>query len=286
MTTKIEWCQETWNPVTGCTKISEGCVHCYAQRMANRLKGRYGYPSDEPFRVTFHPDRLSKPMSWGKPRMVFVCSMGDLFHKDVRPEWIAATIKAAMSANRKQYKHTWLFLTKRPQNIIKWREWARHVCPEVAAWFQHKAWIGITAENQTRFDERWPVLNQIPAAVKFISVEPMLSKVDIEMVPCRYCNHPGDILVWPCPHCEGRRFELPNWIICGGESGPGARPISSDWARGLRDQCKSNGIPFFFKQWGGPNKKQTGNVLDGQTYTQMPFKYLHWDEGMEYDEII
>ncbi len=225
MGTKIEWATETWNPVTGCTKVSEGCQNCYAERMAKRLAGRYGYPKDDPFRVTLHPNRLEQPLKWRKPRRIFVCSMGDLFHDDVPVPFLVDVFDVVYKCPQ----HTFIFLTKRPENL----KWLRINGPIVGAEPLSNVWLGVTAENQKTADERIPILLRISAAVKFVSVEPMLGP----MVLCRWIAR------------DGFRKGL-NWVICGGESGPGARPMHPDWARGLRDQCQTAGVPFFFKQWG------------------------------------
>jgi protein gp37 len=220
MTTKIEWCQETWNPVTGCTKISEGCKNCYAERMAKRLAGRYGYPADDPFKVTFHPDRLDKPLKWRKPRRIFVCSMGDLFHSDVSETAIDFVMDRIWAAECNH--HTFLVLTKRPGRM---RDYFKSTLNDQAE--RPNLWIGVTAENQKRYDERWTIAANIPAAVRFVSGEPLLGEIDI------------------------RKHQIkPDWFIAGGESGPGARPMHPNWARGLRDQCLAAGVPYFFKQFG------------------------------------
>lgn len=247
--TKIEWADETWNPITGCTPISEGCANCYARRMANRLRGRYGYPSDDPFRVTFHKSRLYDPLLWRKGRSVFVCSMGDLFHEDVQFDWIEQVFERM----RENHLHTYMLLTKRPARVAEYWEWRKNVWlggQLTSRWPEH-VWLGVTAENQQRADERIPIMFQVPAAVRFVSIEPMLSDVDLRVAPCRQCNHQGDVLHWPCPSCKGRRFEYPDWVICGGETGPGARPMHTDWARSLRDQCVGASTPFFFKNMSG-----------------------------------
>ena len=200
--TKIEWTEYSWNPVSGCTPASEGCQNCYAKRMANRLRGRCGYPQDDPFRVTLHEDRLGEPLRWKQPRRVFVCSMGDLFHEDVKDEWIARIWwvmgQCAGYLDPSRYRgHTFLILTKRPERMQKWlngwndretrRQWIESF-GEVYDWMSGpkywpdvlpNVWLGVTAENQQRADERIPILLQIPAAVRFVSVEPCLSAVNI-----------------------------------------------------------------------------------------------------------
>lgn len=250
---RIEWTDATWSPVTGCAPISEGCQNCYARRMANRLRGRCGYPKDEPFKVTLHPERLEEPFGWRKPRLVFVCSMSDLFHEDVPDEFICRVFAAIALT---PLKHTFLILTKRPQRMHEFilglpqrdhtfRLW-------VAAggeWPLSNLWLGVTAENQARADERIPILLQIPAAVRFVSVEPMLGPVDLERwLPIEW-SEVGEtwIEAFPGKHCYDTRL---HWVICGGETGPGARPMHPDWARSLRDQCQATGVPFFLKSWG------------------------------------
>jgi len=226
-TSKIEWTEATWNPVTGCTPISEGCEHCYAKRMATRLRGRCGYPAGAPFLVKVHPDRYNEPFGWRKPKKIFVCSMGDLFHEDVPFPWI----NEVFSVIQRCTHHRFMVLTKRPERmrnyiskVLQVRGW-----PESDIPFPN-VWMGITAETQRRADERIPVLLEIPAARRFVSVEPMLGPVDLSQ--------------W-----LGRSGGL-DWVICGGETGPGARPVHPDWVRSLRDQCQIAGVPFFFKSWG------------------------------------
>ena len=273
-TTKIEWTDSTWNPVTGCTPISEGCDHCYAKRMANRLAGRYGYPKDDPFRVTFHPDRLDRPLRWKNPRRIFVGSMTDLFHPDVTLEWLGKIL----CITERCPQHTFMFLTKRPELVEYYLFPGRHNC-----------WLGVTAENQARADERIPILLQIPAAVRFVSLEPLLGQIDLRRAF----------------GSEGARqtyIEQFDWVIAGGETSHGARPMHPNWVRSLRDQCQATGVPFFFKSWGdwvapsqysfpvgGPclesvkrhvfadgievyrvGKKAAGRLLDGKEHNEFP----------------
>ena len=260
MSTKIEWATETWNPVTGCTPISEGCQNCYAKRMANRLRGRCGYPADDPFRVTFHPDRLEQPLKWKKPRKIFVCSMGDLFHREVVAE---GTIMKIFYTMMDAGQHQYLLLTKRP----------RHMRLALDCFFDGSQppenwWLGVTAENQKCADARIPVLLQIPAAVKFVSVEPMLGYVDLE----RLCYENGVCEIDALhgshgvirPH-RGSNTSL-DWVICGGETGPGARPMKKEWVYGLRDQCVNADVPFFFKKWGPDGRRD----IDGEMWEQWP----------------
>lgn len=249
-TTKIEWADVVWNPITGCSWVSEGCDNCYAERLAFRLKGRFGYPAEDPFKVTFHRDRIEDPLRWKRPRKVFVCSMGDLFHEGV-PLYLTKEIFDVMRRAGNFNGHTFIVLTKRPKRMAEFIALLqKDKGPDSRRWPMPFVWLGVTAENQQLFDGRWPIMQEIPAAVRFVSIEPMLSKIDLRIVPCRACNHPGDVLAWPCPSCKGRRFEYPDWVICGGETGQGARPVHPDWIRSLRDQCANNGVPFFFKQWG------------------------------------
>lgn len=235
MGTKIPWADEVWNPVTGCTPISEGCQNCYAKRMSNRLRGRFGYPEDEPFRVTLHPDRLDQPLRWRKPRRVFVCSMGDLFH-DAVPETFQGVIWSIMQMCP---QHTFLILTKRAQLMLFRLE--RYVLPLTGE--LDNVWLGVTAENQQRADERIPVLLQIPAAVRFVSLEPLLAGVDVRGLLCTLNAY----------SIYEARAGI-DWVIVGAETGPGARPMDNDWARSIRDQCRSAGVPFFMKaiSGGGP----------------------------------
>ena len=246
--TKIEWADEVWNPVTGCTPISEGCRNCYAKRMAARLKGRYGYPEDEPFRSTFHPDRLEQPFK-GSNKRYFVCSMSDLFHDHVPIQTILTVFDHAEQAALK-HGHTFIFLTKRPirmkHAVEKWLEFGR-LMSGLEENNPFPLWLGVSVEDQRTADERIPILLQIPAAVRFVSVEPMLGAVDLNKLP--KFDIPGDG-VDRCTHYEAPWDEYLHWVVCGGETGPGARPMHPDWPRGLRDQCQAAGVPFFFKQWG------------------------------------
>jgi len=282
MPTSIEWVRnpngtqgETWNPVTGCTPVSEGCEHCYAARMAKRLAGRFGYPKNDPFRVTFHPDRPEEPLRWKKPRKIFVCSMGDLFHKDVLDEWIAA-VWSIMAVTP---QHTYLVLTKRPKRMKEVLDAAYSATPGGELdfdlwdhWRQHNkahdyeqpmqplpnVWLGVTAENQSNADQRIPLLLDTPAAIRFVSVEPMLTPInlrggsygpdwlagwDVRAVPTGNPN--GDV------DAEQYQTHALDWVICGAETGPGARPMDYDWGRNVRDQCRLAVTPFFFKRGNG-----------------------------------
>jgi protein gp37 len=330
---KIEWCDATWNPITGCTPVSPACDHCYAKRMYERFsRGDVLVP---PFSdVTFHPDRLDQPLRWKKPRRIFVCSMGDLFHEDVKDEWLARIFNVMCSATTECGKrhehepecwtgdsHTFMLLTKRPERM-KWvmenisrlaedhlhHESVLHLTLECDAWPPKNLYLGVTVENQEMADLRIPILLQTPAAKRFVSIEPMLGPVDLRDIRHRICS--DDSPIKPVLGCvesfdflRGERvhggvgYEAPrlDWIICGGESGPGARLMHPDWPRSLRDQCQAAGVPFFFKQWGewvsvseveGPGahrhfldgatvrrtgKKLAGCLLDGREWKQFPF---------------
>jgi protein gp37 len=229
---KIEWTQSTWNPVTGCTKISAGCKNCYAERMAFRLQaaGNSNYPNG--FRLTTHPHALNIPLQWSRPRLIFVNSMSDLFHKDVPFDFIIKIFSVMCEASR----HRFQILTKRSERMLKVNDflpWTENI------------FMGVTVETAD-YAFRIEHLRQTAAAIKFISFEPLLGpigKIDL-----------GGI----------------DWVIVGGESGPGARPMNKQWVIDIRDRCIDANIPFFFKQWGGVNKKKNGRTLEGQIWNQMP----------------
>jgi protein gp37 len=247
MKTKIEWATHTWNPVTGCTPISEGCEHCYAARMAKRLAGRCGYPHDDPFRPgTVHSSKMDYPLKLKNSAMIFVCSMGDLFHESMP----ADVIEKIFEYMRDTPWHTFLVLTKRPSNVVRYLEWRQRewLAPqENSVWPSH-VWLGVTSENQARADERIPILLSIPAAVRFVSVEPMLGPVDLSSyIP----SADGFVASSNGPMHIDDGAPCISWVICGGETGPGARPMHPDWARSLRNQCKAAGVPFFMKKMSG-----------------------------------
>ena len=272
MPSKIEYVDETWNPMSGCTKISPGCTHCYAERMARRLAGRFGYPeAPHHFDVTLHPDRLDEPLRRKKPTRYLVCSMGDLFHEDMEYEWLDKVF-AVMGCRQ---RHTYLVLTKRPQLMKKYllaeRGGGRDTRDKIdeASWDEFgwgdpwsdsitelwplpNVWPGVTVENQ---DETWRVdeLVKIPAAKHWVSLEPMLGPVDlIAGVPCCVCHGTGEGLGdTDCPVCYGDGYERRlDWVVLGGETGPGARPCNPGWVRKVRDDCVAAGVDFFFKGWG------------------------------------
>ena len=229
---KIEWTGSTWNPVTGCTKVSAGCKNCYAERMAKRLQamGQQNYANG--FRVTMHEHVLDLPLRWKKPQTIFVNSMSDLFHDKVTDAFIGKIF----GVMRKAHWHTFQILTKRSERLAE-------LAPTLS--WPHNAWMGVTVENADctfRIDD----LRRVPSAVRFLSMEPLLG---------------------PVPSMDLTGID---WIIVGGESGPGARPIAKMWVRDIRKQCRVAEVPFFFKQWGGVNRKKTGRQLDGKTYDEMP----------------
>ena len=265
----IEWTDKTWNPTTGCTKISPGCKHCYAEVMARRLKamGQPNYRNG--FDLTIHEHMLDRPLHWRKPRMVFVNSMSDLFHKDVPFAFIDKVFAVMALASQ----HTFQILTKRADRMAEYfghhptKE--AHTFARVGAlaasiaggrgedvadpnwgnffeWPLRNVWLGTSPEDKERAALRTPDLLLCSAAVHFLSVEPLLERI---------------------PNLDLDGIDL---VICGGESGPGARPMHPDWARDIRDQCVAADVPFFFKQHGGVNKKKAGRVLDGRTWDEMP----------------
>jgi len=262
--TSIEWATASWNPVTGCTKISEGCQNCYAERMSKRLAGRYGYPKDEPFKVTNQPDRLHQPGDWKKPKRIFVCSMSDIFHDDVEWNWLFSIFQIAGMLPR----HQFLFLTKRPERAeqllngdlgyhLQRQDWCD-------TWPIPNILIGTTAENQKRADERIPILLQIPAAARFVSVEPMLGPVDID---------------WSLGRIESTKLPSIDWVICGGESGPGARPMHPEWAASLAWQCIKANVPFFFKQWGEWEQCKNPKYEQSNTFGLLPDGSYRFDQN-------
>lgn len=313
--TSIEWTRgddgspgSTWNPVTGCSKVSPGCEHCYAETIALRF-GRSTKPWTKPNaaeNVQLHPERLEIPLKWQRPRRIFVNSVSDLFHELV-PSWFVASVFAVMAAAD---HHTYQILTKRPERMRQMlsdqdRLFAElpdgmfmtavnhrgRTRPLIEQWPLPNVWLGTSVEDQRRADERIPRLIKTPAAVRFLSCEPLLGPVDLKLqlkpVPCPGC---GSERRWErlelsavdavCDAC-GRRGAFDDlddrlgqvdlhWIIVGGESGNGFRPIDLDWARSIRDQCQGAGVPFFFKQVGGRTPKIGGRELDGRTWDEFP----------------
>lgn len=321
---KIEWTDATWGPVTGCTKVSEGCDHCYAETIAHRFAGTKAYPNG--FDVTLRPERLDQPLHWRRPRRIFVNSMSDLFHKDVPDEYIARVFAVMALAPQ----HTFQVLTKRPGRMrsllgseafrprvetealrLKTQQWAagEYPCGRKAegrtrwtfpGWPLPNIWLGTSVENQKWADVRVPQLLATPAAIRFLSCEPLLGLVDLTGSGIQQTywltgrpgwgpeESVGDVVMQPLTIAPSL-----DWVIVGGESGPGARPMHPDWARSLRDQCLAVGVPFLFKQWGewAPffwtadhpthyfgdgvmvgrvGKKIAGRMLDGRTWDEYP----------------
>lgn len=228
----IEWTDATWNPVTGCTKVSQGCKHCYAQRFAERFRGVPGHPFEQGFDLRLWPDRLELPLTWKEPRRVFVNSMSDLYHERV-PTGFIRRVFATMGSAR---QHTFQILTKRGKRL--------GVLGPSLPW-KPNIWQGVSIENM---DVAWRAdeLRKVPADVRFLSLEPLLGPLD--------------------------ELDLSGmqWVIVGGESGPGARPMKREWVRALRDRCREEALPFFFKQWGGVLKHRAGRTLDGRTHDAYP----------------
>ena len=229
---KIEWTESTWNPVTGCTKVSSGCKNCYAERMAKRLlaMGQYNYRKG--FKVTTHAHVLELPLKWKKPQTIFVNSMSDLFHKDVKESFI----KKVFDTMNQAPWHTFQVLTKRAERLADIQSrliWGKNI------------WIGVSVEDKSN-KFRINALHKAKTQVKFVSFEPLIGYV-------------GNI-----------NLRGIDWVIVGGESGPGARYMSPEWVVDIRDQCLVQKVPFFFKQWGGVNKKKAGRLLDGRTWDEMP----------------
>ncbi len=233
----IEWTDATWNPVTGCTKVSPGCDHCYAETFAERFRGVPGHHFEAGFDLTLRPERLDQPLRWKRPRRIFVNSVSDLFHQDVPDEYILAVVQVMRLANW----HTYQVLTKRSERM---RDLLRTTLHDAAD--QPHIWWGVSVENRRHGLPRIDHLRAAPARVRFLSVEPLLE----DLGPLDL----GDIA----------------WAIVGGESGRGARPMDPNWVRSVRDQCRATGVRFFFKQWGGIRKGRHGRTLDGETHDEFP----------------
>ncbi len=233
----IEWTDATWNPVRGCTKISPGCKHCYAETFAERWRGIPGHPYEQGFDLRLVPDKLSEPLKWGKSRMIFVNSMSDLFHEAVADDYIRAVFQVMSLADW----HVYQVLTKRAKRL---RQLSRRL--DRAHVEAEHIWLGVSVEDRKYGVPRIDALREARAGVRFLSIEPLLEDI-------------GEI-----------DLSGIDWVIVGGESGPGARPMQEDWVLSIRDQCSDFGVPFFFKQWGGVRKKLTGRTLLGQTYDEFP----------------
>ncbi|MBN2091522.1 phage Gp37/Gp68 family protein [candidate division KSB1 bacterium] len=230
--TKIEWTESTWNPTSGCSKLSIGCKNCYAERMAKRLQAIGLEKYKNGFELTLHPDKLQEPYNWKNPRTVFVNSMSDLFHENIPVKFIE-NVFIVMNEN---LRHTFQVLTKRAGILLQYSDnltWSNNI------------WMGVTVESQ-QYVNRIDKLRQTGAKVKFLSLEPLLSQI--------------------------KNLDLKDidWVIVGGESGPGARPMLKKWVLEIKEQCQSQNVPFFFKQWGGINKKKAGRILAGRTWDETP----------------
>jgi protein gp37 len=234
---KIEWTDATWNPVRGCTKVSPGCLHCYAETFAERWRGIPGHPFEFGFDLRIVPEKLGDPLRWGTPRKIFVNSMSDLFHKDVPDEYIVKVARVMAAANW----HTYQVLTKRADRLAALLKGKLQFTAR-----QSHIWWGVSVENKQHGLPRIDLLRAAPAAMRFLSIEPLLEDLGT--------------------------FNLSgiSWVIVGGESGPGARPMQAEWVRNIRRQCKAAKVAFFFKQWGGVRKSLAGRELDGKTYDAYP----------------
>ncbi len=230
----IEWTHSTWNPVTGCSKVSPGCAHCYAERLSLRFRSsrKPWLPANAAENVVLHPERLDQPLRWRRPRLIFVNSMSDLFHEQVPLSFIEQVFEVMTEADR----HVFQILTKRHERLVE-------LAPSLV--WPRNVWMGVSIENR-RWAERADALREVPAAVRFISAEPLLgSLADLDLSGI-------------------------DWLIAGGESGPGHRPVRPEWVRELRDACREQSVPFFFKQWGGIRSKTGGRRLDGKLHSQLP----------------
>ena len=233
----IEWTDATWNPVRGCTKISPGCKHCYAETFAERFRGVPGHPYEQGFDLRLVPEKLTEPFSWRSPKLVFVNSMSDLFQQGVPDEYADAVSQVMTTASW----HTYQVLTKRSERMKNLLSGRLRFAAE-----RENIWWGVSVEDRKYGLPRIDDLRKSPAKIRFLSIEPLLEdlgKVDF-----------SDI----------------SWVIVGGESGPGARPMKKEWVTSIRDQCRSQRVPFFFKQWGGVRKVKNGRSLDGRTYDEYP----------------
>ncbi len=229
---KIEWTDATWNPVTGCNKVSPGCKHCYALRFSERFRGTPGHPFEQGFDLRMWPERLKLPLAWKIPRRIFVNSMSDLFHERVPLAFIEQVFETMAACPQHQFQ----VLTKRPEQLLK-------LCGSLD--WPENVWMGVSIENE-KYAFRSELLHNVPAKVRFLSVEPLIGP--ITKLPLR------DI----------------HWVIVGGESGPGARPMLRKWVEDIRHQCRRADVAFFFKQWGGVRKHEKGRTLNGRTFDEMP----------------
>jgi len=249
----IEWTDSTWNPVTGCTKISPGCKHCYAETFAERFRGVPGHPYEQGFDLKLWPERLEMPLRWKEPKLIFVNSMSDLFHEGVPDEYIAKVFDVMFRAEH----HIFQVLTKRSERMMIWsRQNYRFVNERVNGrpLLPKHIWLGVSVENQ-KYTTRISDLQKVPARVRFLSIEPLLGPVELSASMLRGIH----------------------WVIVGGESGHKARPMHAEWAGAIQESCRAYSVPFFFKQWGAHNeegervgKKAAGRVINGRTWDQMP----------------
>lgn len=233
----IEWTDATWNPVRGCTKISPGCKHCYAETFAERFRGVKGHPYEQGFDLRLVPEKLGEPLRWRTPKMIFVNSMSDLFHEGVPDDYIRAVAKVMVAANW----HTYQILTKRSDRLRKLLNSTLSFASS-----QAHIWWGVSVEDRKHGLPRLEDLRNSETVVRFLSVEPLLEDV-------------GKL-----------NLDGVGWVIVGGESGPGARPMKREWVVSVRDECRRANVPFFFKQWGGVRKSRSGRKLDGRTYDEFP----------------
>jgi protein gp37 len=272
---EIEWTDATWNPVRGCTRISPGCAHCYAETFAERFRGVPGHPYEQGFDLRLVPEKLAEPLRWKTPRMIFVNSMSDLFHEDVPDDYVRNVVRVMQTANW----HTYQVLTKRSERLRDMLQTTLRVCPErgqtprcsnnwgeiyragqgvrplsgqtlAAAASEPHIWWGVSVENKKHGLPRIDHLRAAPARVRFLSIEPLLEDL-------------GQI-----------NLDGIHWVIVGGESGAGARPMQKEWVLSIRDQCARAQVPFFFKQWGGVRKSKAGRELDGNQYDGQPSRAL------------
>lgn len=245
----IEWTDSTWNPVTGCTKVSPGCKNCYAETFAERWRNVPGHPYEQGFDLKLWPSRIILPLVWKEPRMIFVNSMSDLFHKDVPDDFIQRVFEVMMEARQ----HIFQVLTKRSERMMQWvrSNFTKSKVPS-------HIWLGVSVENQ---DYVWRIrhLQEVPSQIRFLSVEPLLGPVDLSVSNLKGIH----------------------WVIVGGESGPRARPMNPTWVRSIKKACKENNVFFFFKQWGAfsqtgkrVGKKKAGRTLDGKTWNEMPTELI------------
>ena len=234
---KIEWTDSTWNPMRGCSKVSPGCLHCYAETFAERFRGVKGHPFEFGFDLRLVPEKLGDPIRWSTPRKIFVNSMSDLFHEDVPDDYIETVCRVMLAANW----HTYQILTKRAtrmNQLLRTKLRTAALAPHI--------WWGVSVENKAYGLPRIDLLRDAAPTVAFLSVEPLIEDLG--------------------------RFDLSgiHWVIVGGESGPGARPMKSPWVKSVQRQCRAASVPFFFKQWGGVRKAKAGRNLDGRTYDEFP----------------